>query len=280
LLGGKFVSIGFWSYLGLTILGFIALGAAYWKTKARRLFILYFAVSGLTYFFDYIIYVWGKAYIYHPGIIEGRFDSHIGGIINGHILPSFAVLYVAFQFKWHWSIALAAFFTCIEVLFKAWGIYESNWWNHWYTFSILIFYFPLVNIWWRQFTRNPHKILFLVSLFFIYYSIFIPLNIGLYGMLQLRTLHVDWLERLHIDSTAFTTFTASMFGSILAYVTIRNDRMLWYFLVMIGFIVYDILLKFTGIVETDHIITDSILSLCTFIVPMFIVKYAGTNNPS
>jgi hypothetical protein len=78
---GLDISIGGWAYLSLLLLALVVLDIGYRKYRSPFLFVLYLAVSGAILFFDYLIYVWGKAYKYHPGFIEGKYDTHIGDLL-------------------------------------------------------------------------------------------------------------------------------------------------------------------------------------------------------
>ncbi|MGG3467924.1 hypothetical protein ABES02_10645 [Neobacillus pocheonensis] len=269
------MSIGIVSYLALLLLAIFAAGTAYWKCRNPRLFILFFAVSGLTMFFDYLIYVWGKAYTYHPDITDGKYDTHLGAIVNGLILPAFAVLYVAFNGKWYGSVLLAGFFSGIEFLFKEWGVYKSNWWKIWYTFSLLIFYFPIIKIWWGRVTNSPGKWLSYWTLFSFFFVLYVQLNILIYGLLELKTFHVEWIEHLHRDSAALNSINALLFSSILAFLCILHARQFWYYLMLCVYIIYYFILKNLGIIQTDHLFLDFIFSFIAFLIPLVAVKYAG-----
>ncbi|MEH7332880.1 hypothetical protein V7161_09600 [Neobacillus drentensis] len=269
------MSIGMWSYFTLLILTIFAVGSAYWKSRSPLIFILFFAVSGVTMFFDYLIYVWGKAYIYHPGIVNNRYDTHLGAIVNGLILPAFALLYSARNGKWYWSIILAGFFAGVEWLFTKWGVYKPNWWKIGYTFSILIFYFPVIKVWWRRLTNAPGKWLTYGTLFSLCIAIYVQLNILLYGLLRTKTFHVEWIEQLNRDSAAVNSINAIIFSSILALIGMVNARQIWNFVMMAVFIVYYFVLKNTGIIQTNHLVFDFILSFLAFFIPLVFVRYAS-----
>ncbi|WP_223592140.1 hypothetical protein [Neobacillus bataviensis] len=270
------MSIGIWSYFTLLLLTIFAVGSAYYKSRNSLIFILFFAVSGVTMFFDYLIYVWGKAYTYHSGIVNNRYDTHLGAIVNGLVLSSFAVLYSARNGKWYWSIILAGLFAGIELLFTEWGVYKPNWWKIGYTFSILIFYFPVIKVWWGRLNNTPGKWLTYGTLFSLYFAIYVQLNILLYGLLQTKTFHVEWVERLNRDSAAINSINALVFSLMLALIGIMNARQFWNFIMMAVFIVYYFVLKTSGIIQTDHLVMDFILSFLAFFIPLVFVRYASS----
>ena len=119
------MSLGAWAYLILAIVGLVVLCYSYWKIRSFRIFILYFTVTGVTLLFDYFIYLWAKSYVYKLDLLHNELDSHLGAMVNGLVLPSFAVLFVLLRCRWYWSIPLAIFFTLIELIFSKWGIFET-----------------------------------------------------------------------------------------------------------------------------------------------------------
>ena len=263
--GGMFLGVGTWGYIFLIIIGFLALLISFWKIRSIYLLVFYFAACGLTYFFDYFVYVWGKGYKYHPGFIKGGFDTHLGAMVNGHILAAFAVLYVALRCRPYWSVVLAGTFSGIELLFAHWGSFTSNWWNPWITFFTLIFYFPACRMWWHMIINRHGKWGSFVNILCAFYAIFILLSVVLYGILKLRTFHVDWIEKLHRNASAINSFTALVFGSLLAILMVRKARMIWYFMLLLLFVMYDFGLKYADIVTSRHVVWDSFLSLLTFL---------------
>jgi hypothetical protein len=273
MLGENLVGVGAWSYLILIILSILVLGAGYWKCRKKLLFVHYFAVSGFILFFDYIIYAWGKAYTYHPNIIEGKFDTHIGALVNAQILPAFAVLYIAFQCKWYWGVAFAGLFTGIELLFRHWGIFKGHWWQPWITFVLLTPFFPFAKYWWNRLKQIPEKKLVFFTLLSVYYVIFTQLNVFLYGVLKLRTIHVEWIERLHRESTTINSPTGILFGTIVTFLIMINARRYWFYLSMIAYLSFDLTLKYVEIIRTEKMVLDTILSFITFLIPMLVVKY-------
>ncbi|MEH7381460.1 hypothetical protein V7138_13450 [Bacillus sp. JJ1533] len=263
--------LGTWAYLTLFLIGLIVLWISYRKVKNFRLFILYFTVAGVTLLFDYFVYLWAKAYVYKLGLLHDELDSHLGAMVNGLVLPSFAVLFVLMRCRWYWSLPLALFFTLIELLFTKWGIFKTYWWNPWYTIIGLFIYFPVARIWWIHIKK---KWIHFGSLLLSFYGIFIPLHFLLHAVLNMRTYHVEWIEHLYRGSSAITTITALIFASVLAILSIVNARNSWFLLINIAYIVYDIVLKLIGVVKAEHTVLDSLLSFLTFFLGYLFIRYA------
>lgn len=269
------MGVGAWAYTLLILIGGFALLISYQKMRTWYVLGFYFAVSGLTLFFDYLVYVWGKGYKYHPGFIDGNYDSHLGALANGCVLPAFAILYIALGLRWSWSVAMAVVFSAIEWLFTDWGIFKTTWWNPWITFVTLSFYFPACKLWWQRMTKTQHKWLTFFSLLTIFYGVFIPLNVFLYGILEIRSFHIEWIERLHRDGSAINTLTALVFGSMSAWFRTMEVEQMWYFLLTGLFIVYDLSLKYGDIVRTDRPGWDTALSFGTYFFSVMVVRLAG-----
>ena len=265
------MSFGAWAYLLLFLTGLAVVGIAYFKIRSSRIFILYFTVTGTTLLFDYFIYLWGKAYIYKLGVLDNELDSHLGAMVNGLVLPAFAVLFVLMRSRWYWSIPLALFFTLIELIFTRWGIFETNWWSPWFTFAGLLVYFPIARLWWvNQKKRWIHFGTLLLS----FYGIFIPLHFLLHAVINIRTYHIEWLEQIQRGSSAITTLTSLVFAILLAYLSFVNARSRWYLIIIVSYIAYDIVLKTTGVIKAEHTILDYALSFLTFLLGYLFVRFA------
>lgn len=255
-------------------LSILSLFISYRNNRTSLLFVFLFAVSGVTLFFDYLIYVWGNAYLYQPNFIKGRYDSYLGALINGYILSSFAILFIVLRGKWIWAIVAAAFFSGIELLFEHLGVFHTNWWRTWYTFIILIPYFFVVKMWWIHLPKRRSKWLLFGTTLAIFYSIYTQLSIFLYAVLQIRTFHVGWIEHFHRDSSAINTMTSITFGTLVAYTSSFKVKRTWNFFLLFAYVAYDLLLKYLEIVRTDRCVLDTVLSLLTFILPMIFIRYA------
>ncbi|WP_099353280.1 hypothetical protein [Fredinandcohnia onubensis] len=265
------MSLGALAYLLLFISGLAVLGIAYWKVRSGRLFILYFTVTGTTLLFDYFVYLWAKAYVYKVGVLDNQLDSHLGAMVNGLVLPAFAVLFVIKRSRWYWSIPLALFFTLIEIIFTKWGIFETNWWSPWYTVAGLVIYFPIARLWWVNLKK---KWIHFGSLLLSFYGIFIPLHFLLHAVMNMRTYHIEWIEQLHRGSSAITTGTGLVFAILLAFLSIVNARNGWFLIIIVCYIAYDMVLKTTGVVEAEYTVLDYALSFLTFFLGYLFVRYA------
>lgn len=266
--------VGTLLYSVLFLVAILGVVFVYGKFRSRNILTFYFGMSGITLFFDYLIYVIGKAYIYHPGFMQGKFDTHIGAVINAHILPSTAVLFAAFNGGWRASVLLAALFAGIELFFITINVYEPKWWNVGYTFILLCIYFPIARRLFNMLHRPYGKIFPLVSLLAIVYSVHIPMDIVIYGVLKSRSYYVPWLESLQIDSAAFNTIVTLSVGIAFAALIRFHVSKVWYVVVIMTSFMADLICKQYGLVQA-HSPWDSLYYVAADTLSLFVVVYLG-----
>ncbi|MET3699167.1 hypothetical protein SAMN05877753_101129 [Bacillus oleivorans] len=220
---------GPWCYGSLFGIAIILLIISCKKAKTKRVFLLFFAVTGSLLFFDYLIYVWGEAYQYYPNIIRGKYDSKLGSYINAVIIASTATLYSVFQAGRLWSLGLAILYTMIEILFLRIGVYQHHWWKFWYTLILLFVFFPVIKGWWNRINYAHRSILSLLTLICCFYAIRIILAFFQYGLLEVRTFHVESIVRIGKESIALNSLIllpVSIFLSCLIFFRINKTWLL------------------------------------------------------
>ena len=227
------LNIGSWSYISLLIIGIILLVISYWKAKSKRVFLLFFADVGFILLFDYIIYVWGHAYQYYPHLIHGQYDSKLGGYINAFIIASAATLYAVFQAGIIRGAGLALFFIMIEILFMWLGIYEQYWWKTGYTLILLFIHFQIIKIWWNALKPMSRGFLPFITLASCFFAIRASLAGVQYGILEIRTYQVEWLQRIGQESIALNAMIVLPFSVFFAY-CIHYRRNIW---ILVGIVI-------------------------------------------
>jgi hypothetical protein len=149
--------IGVYLYSALALVGMVLLWLSYRKTKNKLIIVLFLALSGCIALFDYIIYVWGIAYVYKPGFVDNEMDKQLGAMVSDFFsVPACAVFIVAYRLRWYWSVAISMSYFGIEEFFKKVGIYEQFWWRTWYTLILLLALFWIAKVWYARLNR-PHK---------------------------------------------------------------------------------------------------------------------------
>lgn len=262
------------SYLILSIASIAVLAAAYRKFPSKKLFSFFFSVSGITLFFDYVIYVWGKAYLYKPDMISGKFDTHLGALANALVLPAVAALFSAANGGWIASILLALLFTATEILFTKIDAYESYWWNPLYTFIILIFYFPVTKGWWHRLHPPRGTWVLTATMTGIVFGVRIPLAIMMYGVWATRAYHIPWLEKLHVNGSALNTWIVVPLGIAYSCIVLFGFRRRWLLCVAAVSSGIDLILKGFGYIQA-HSAWDFALYALADLMAMLVVLYLG-----
>ena len=105
------------------------------RTKSPYTVILSVSLSGMIYFFEYVVLVVLNAYRYNVQLLDNpTLDSMIGAIVsNLFAVPTAAVVQVMLKLRLWWIFIFALIFTGIEWLFVHLGIFEHHWWRLHYT---------------------------------------------------------------------------------------------------------------------------------------------------
>lgn len=221
------MSFNAYFYLTLILLSTALLIFTLWKHRDPKLFLLYLAMGGLTYIYEYIIFILFKSYNYHPEILTNEFyDSIIGAISsNGFTIPILTVFVAAFQISWIGRLALALFIMLVETLFLNLALYEHYWYKTIYTgIGLLIAFY--ISTHWLWFLRNDlsKRISFLTLTLSVYFIIssFIFISSGILGKFIYT---IGWFDNPFRDSVAFFTLLNLLDAFILSY--IMTYRLSW-----------------------------------------------------
>lgn len=194
-------------YLGLGILSILLLIYVYLATRSNRSLLLFFAMVGLGYLIETVIYNFGHSYQYFPKLIKHNsdYDSNMGAIAsNALALPVVATFIGALRKNWKWIIFFTSLFAGIEWTFLQLNIYSHNWWKIGYTaLGLLVFYFPISKV-FDQLLSHPltgklHNIL----LFLIIGPISASFQFTPIMFVSNRYYELGWFDQLSEDTTAF-----------------------------------------------------------------------------
>ncbi|WP_243354956.1 hypothetical protein [Bacillus litorisediminis] len=268
------MNAGAWAYTSLLIIGIVILIISYRKTKSRRIFYFFLAVFGLILLFDYIIYVWGDAYEYYPNLIKNQYDSKLGGYINAVIIASAATMFSILQARLIWSIGLAILFSMIELLFMRLGVYEQYWWKTGYTFTLLLLHFPIVKVWWNYLGKTHQNVISLLTMISCYYAIHSILSFFQYGIMEIRSFHVEWLERIGQESIALNAMELLLISIFLSCVIFFRKSKTWLLFGIAFSSVIDIGCKRVGLIIA-HVPWDWFYYLAADCLSVLAVIYFG-----
>jgi len=152
-------------YLGLIFLHSVLLLYVFCKKNNKReIFLTFLSLMGLTYHFEYPIYIL-KGYKYKTNIIKNKEqDNSFGSVLSqGLFVPSAAIFISAFNFGWSIKLLFTIYFALIERCFLKLNIYKNNWWRTTYT-SILIFTFFFISDALYKGIRGGNKLILKLTL--------------------------------------------------------------------------------------------------------------------
>ncbi len=243
--------IGAYLYGILILISLILLGVTYRKSGNRLTFALYLALVGSTLLFDYIIFVWGKAYIYAPHILNNKYDTHIGAIASDVFsIPATATFVAVFNLTWPWMAGLGILYFGIEELFIKLEIYKHFWWKTSYTFIAMLLLLGVAKVWFRNLNKAHGRLLSFVTLVAILSAIRSTFSIVSYSILETRQFTVPWIEALGRDSTAVNTLIILPSMAIFSFLILYNYRIFWKITVITLFFLFDLLLRKLNIVHS------------------------------
>jgi hypothetical protein len=152
-------------YLGLIFLhSVLLLYVLCKKNNKREIFLTFLSLMGLTYLFEYPIYIL-KGYKYKTKILKNKEqDNSFGSVLSqGLFVPSAAIFISTFKFGWSIKLLLTVYFVLIERCFLKLNIYKNNWWRTTYT-SIFIFTYFFISDAWYNGIRNGNKLILKLTL--------------------------------------------------------------------------------------------------------------------
>ena len=139
----------FWSntiwYILLGFFCIVQIIFALKKAKNRKHAIaLFLIISGMTFSFEAIIFLFFKAYNYYPMIIpQSPIDDGLAGnLFSQFTVTATAILISIFNLKFYWFFIFSLIYGIIEEFFLSLGIYSHNWYQTWMTMLglVLLFY--------------------------------------------------------------------------------------------------------------------------------------------
>jgi hypothetical protein len=138
------------------------------REKSPQIILFWLFISGLAYFFEFVVFILLDSYEYNPDILANEYhDSVLGSITSQALAVPVAVTYlVVFHLKTKWIIFIIGLFYMIETLFLYLNIYEHNWWKSIYTILFLVLAVIITRIWWMFLNKQTYQYVNFATLFF------------------------------------------------------------------------------------------------------------------
>jgi hypothetical protein len=145
-----------------------------WREKNPKVLALQFCMSGISGYFESVVFIWLQSYHYYPHILKNPYyDNTLGAYFSQvFYVSSVAVFIAAFHLEYGWILFFTGMFVGIEYLFLALGIYEVNWWRPAYTAVGLFIYFWIARKLYDSLLQASSRFIRLISLNFINYILY------------------------------------------------------------------------------------------------------------
>lgn len=258
---------GIFAYSTLSLIGCILLAASYRKTNKSLAFGVFFAMIGIYAIAEYFVFIWGKAYIYIPGMLRNEFlDNLLGSMISGVLcLPAMAVFIVSFSLNWGWVVAGAAWFCVVEELFRKWNIHVQVWWSTWYTFLSVMIFIKIAEFIYRKIDGAHRRFWTYGVLILTIEGIRILGAMMIYVIVVSRVYTIEWLNEVGLPSTAINLPISIVMAVIYATAIIYSKRRVWRMVAVAGIFAVDVYMKkmhyiqtVSGLDSVNYILVDMI----------------------
>lgn len=243
-------------YLGLGILSILLLIYVYLKTRSNRSLLLFFAMVGLGYIIETVIYNFGHSYQYYPKFIkhDSFYDSNMGAIAsNALALPAAATFIGALRKNWIWIIFISSLFAGIEWTFLKLNLYSHNWWKIGYTLlGLLVFYFPISKVFDRLLSQPLTGKLHNILLFLIIGPISASFQFTPIMIVSNRYFELGWFDHLSEDTTAFGAIFYLSTCIFYVWIANRHWKFKWMKYVLTPLLMYtvNVILQKAGILHS------------------------------
>ncbi len=165
----------FWTntvwYVALAVISAAMIAISLVKAPLRKKTLaFFFAVLGMTYFFEAFLLIVTDAYAYYPQIASDSFhESLIGNFFSQYSVSASAVLIATLGLRLGWRIGFSIVYFLIDILFIHLCIYSQSWYRSWYTLIGFFIYSWGVKKWHeKMFTAPPN--LSILQRFFLAFS--------------------------------------------------------------------------------------------------------------
>jgi hypothetical protein len=243
--------IGVYLYSSLALVGTILFWLSYRKTKNKLIIVLFFALSGCIALFDYIIYIWGIAYVYKPGFINNDMDKQLGALVSDFFsVPSFAVFIVAYRLRWYWSVAISLSYSGIEELFRRIGIYEQFWWRSWYTFVLFLLLFWSAKVWYARLNYTHKRSLSYMTLTAALHTVKLIPIILIQALFPTREVISEWIKSLGRQGPLINTPICLVTAAIVSILLLKKANRVWLAAVICANLILDLMLRRLKVIQS------------------------------
>jgi hypothetical protein len=265
----------FFPYFVLIVISVVLFVVSWRKAANKKLIIFYLCMAGFVYFFEFVVLVLLKCYVYEPGVFKDPYIDNIFGanISDGFIVPLAAVFIAVYNLGSGWIAVIVLCFIGIEELFLYLHVYKHFWWKTIYTGLGLIIQFAIGKWVWDKICFHTKR--FIVRFGAIYFSsVTIQATVLYYltAVFDAVFFKVNWFHEPTRGNIAFEASFAFVNSIFFTLVVVTKARWYWKTILIVFGACLNVLLHKWGILVVQGYWTIALLTLIQAGY-LFILKY-------
>ncbi|MBM7586589.1 hypothetical protein JOC86_003141 [Bacillus pakistanensis] len=191
-------------FLLISVVSIFVLMYTGYKIKQPLVIFFWLFISGVSYFFEFIIFIILDSYTYEPLILRNSYNDNVLGSVSSQLLAvPVAITFATFlTSKKRWIFAFVGIFAIIEEIFLKIGVYDHYWWKSYYTSFFLTIAFFLARYWYSYLQKKEHMWHYLITLFFALSTIVLTSTWALSSLIGIYKIHLGWFDNEIKDITS------------------------------------------------------------------------------
>lgn len=271
----------FWTnsiwYILLGVVSIILLSYILIKSKRRKRDLgFFFAIVGLTFIIETIIYVFLRAYEYYPLIIPGSpaDDGVMGNILSQFLVSTAALFICSFEVPLRGVIATGGIFYLIEKLFLGLGIYKYYWYRTWMTFVGFIILFEIIKKWYKSVVRTSSNTSHYFTIMLGLMALYLPTTNWIAILFGYFVLKVDSFANPLISHAVIAIPKYIIQMNLVYFLYKHKANWVWNITAIAAMLLGDAVLYYAGIVHVKEgwLLVYSGISILTIYLYVFIMN--------
>ncbi|MDE5413624.1 hypothetical protein [Alkalihalobacterium chitinilyticum] len=245
------------------------------KVNKKYFWPLYFAFTGLNYFFEFFVLVIGKAYEYDPKILKKQyFDSIFGSTVSQlFVVPTISLFMNMFQLKTRWPTFFSLLLSLgIESFFVKQKIFKLNWWATPYTTVGLQLFYVIAKYWTIQVTEKKNRVFEVLTVFFSVFVCYSTMNFLHVSLFRTCFFNVPLFKNRYRSHVTLSTLYSGL-SSIFFVVAILKNIKRRATITVVSFILLETLLIKAKVIKIYSYPAFYTASLVTKVASMAIGKF-------
>lgn len=239
-------------YFALIFVSIVLFALSWRKAANKKLICLYLCMAGFIYYFEFVVLVVLKGYVYLPKVFKDPYIDNVFGanVSDGFIVPLTTVFIAVFDLSIGWIVFIVLCFLGIEWLFLYLGVYKHYWWKTIYTGFYLPIQFALGKWVWNM-------IRFHVKRFFVRFGVLYFASATIHAtflyyfsaVFHLVFYRVNWFNEATRGHIAFEAIFAFIVSIFFATAVVAKAYWLWSSILIVCVASVNLVLYKWGILE-------------------------------